>query len=178
MEPSSQGGYLFVVEPNHHKSFAHDGTPRATSDVDPKDHRLLFSGVVRQNHVRRQRWVTPPVGLNFIRGLFRQQFDVDGNVVVIVVPDMRLMRDERSIFNRHTQQIAFNCCDNLKEALIANEEKGENAIQLNEDFNVLAISPYKAEGDMLSVQLDKLNNRRLSSVTEAVAQGLVRQWSS
>lgn len=67
--------------------------------------------------------LTPPVGLNFIRGLFRQQFHVDGNFVVIVVPDMRLMRDERSIFNRHTQQIAFNCCDNLKETFIANEER-------------------------------------------------------
>ena len=117
--------------------------------------------------------LTPPPGLNFVRGFFREQFGVDGNFVVIVVPNTRFIRYERrSIFNRHTQQIAFNCFANLKEALIANEAKGKDAVQLDEDFNVLAISPYKAEADMLSVQLDKLGDRRFSSVTEAVAQGL------
>ncbi|KAK0114920.1 hypothetical protein ONS96_013395 [Cadophora gregata f. sp. sojae] len=116
--------------------------------------------------------LSQPAGLEFVRQVFHRAFGIAQNFVVLVVPDTRSMKDEKSLYNRHTQQIAFNTFMTFKEALTANELKGDNAVKLADDFKVMAIYPYKAEADMLAVQLDKIGDRIFSSITEAVSQGI------
>ncbi|KAL2068038.1 hypothetical protein VTL71DRAFT_16136 [Oculimacula yallundae] len=108
----------------------------------------------------------------FVKNIFQETFNVDGNFAFISVEESRSFKEETSLYNKTTQCIAFETFMAIHRAREKNDALKEGKLHVIDSVNVIAISPYKAEADMLSVQLDKIGNPKFRSITEAVSQGL------
>ncbi|RDL30661.1 uncharacterized protein BP5553_10006 [Venustampulla echinocandica] len=110
-----------------------------------------------------------PSDVKFVESILKEKFDINGNFAVLNVRKSKSAVEDggHSLYNMHHQVVVMQIADAV--------QKGLHTIELDFDkkgFQFMHISPYRAEAEMVALQLDKLNDKRFSSQSIDKVQGI------